>query len=602
MPVPRIANIAVMVCLAAYGAGAYSFDVFKTRFLVPDSADYNLRPEIKFPPDKTCPSVNENKKKIQVPCRTLKGQFTKGSKSHLYPLYVLPGMQLKIQAKFEGFKWTRVAIYKPADLLPWVLDPDAPVDQASFIHQGKKQRLFWVPTEQAPGLSPVSGFSRDILLKPMGMHILLVGPQSIFSMPDGAVMKYEIQIKCTEHCAPAMPPAPTRYPIYYAHGFNATEKSWVPLFSQKIYGDNPGWRTWIRFNTVPGLQPLWIRTNELRKHLSRFIKNLEELHRRDPTVYPKNTTAEAPYWRLNIVAHSMGGLDSRTLVGEPYYNDLCELGEQAQKIYPGPGPRRTLCFDDHKQPVSCCAPDQYGNPTLPWRKVIASITTLSTPHRGSQLADAGLAFISSDPWLTEKLGLELPESGRELILDILDGKTFIPTPWPPGYTQSAVLDTLFNLSTEQAAWMNGMLPEAPAGREYSWACAVNPGPCEDPFHRYGDPLPNNAPRPCDDGFGTCLPPPLSETTIFSWAGQTCLPRRWFAARCQDYAGAGLKLASEVMDALDTGPNDGVVTIGSAKWGIYMGKQWRDHFEWSSPANPHAQFHVDWIEKLRKSGY
>ncbi len=564
-----------------------------------DPSDFNVRPEISFAEDGQT--------------ITLTGELVNDgqTKSHLYPLYALPGMEVDIEVEVKGFNWGRVAMYEPPEL-PWALDGVQPVQSAFVEHGGQRHKLYWERTRQKTELNPLrrspSGGvdeQRELSLKPMGLHALVVGPRMAEAYTGGERWTYTVKITCTQYCTPTVPKQRTRFPIYYAHGFNTDESSWYALFGKAINKVDRGWRTWARFNTVPGDQQLALRANRLRLHLTNQIKNMEELHRRLPGAYPKDP--ETPYWRLNIVAHSMGGIDARTLIGDPRANELCELGDAAQKICPGPGAgglgdgeeglkaggKTFCCLDARNLPTSCCAPDEHGNPTLPWRQVIASVTTLSTPHHGSPFADAGLAFIASDPLLREQMW-DLPYWIKDKILDLAEQM------FPPGYGQNAILNTLTNLSRPFAAALNQRLPGPPAGRKYSWACATNPtGSCEDPHHDQGQPGIAHAPRP-----GGLLPAPLADnTTVFSWASQTCIGfNNWFGNNCPDTPSEDLHLIHQVMNAMDAGPNDGVVSIESAKWGIYMGDLWRDHYDWCSAEPDFAVFHTDWLERLRRSGY
>jgi len=174
---------------------------------------------------------------------------------------------------------------------------------------------------------------------------------------------YDLEVSCEHGCTPphASDARPTRYPVYYAHGFNSSKDAWTDLFANHL-DSIPGFVPWRDAESVPGFQPVPPRADALRRNVQRFLLQAEAERGAPP--------GEA-FLRLNIVAHSMGGLDSRWLVGHPGFNEECDKG---------------ACFADDGTPESCCAPpDALGHPTS-WRERVASITTLSTPHAGSSFA------------------------------------------------------------------------------------------------------------------------------------------------------------------------------------------------------------------------
>ena len=129
--------------------------------------------------------------------------------------------------------------------------------------------------------------------------------------------------------------SPTRYPIILAHGFNASATS--------AWGFNPTIAEKLRevghvvFTTeVSPFTSVAKRAQQLKGQLEKII-----------------TTTQAP--KLNIIAHSMGGLDARYLITH-------------------------LGFEDK----------------------VASLTTLSTPHRGTFIADFLLAASTPFPEVADQ--------------------------------------------------------------------------------------------------------------------------------------------------------------------------------------------------------
>jgi len=149
------------------------------------------------------------------------------------------------------------------------------------------------------------------------------------------------------------------------------------------------------------------------------------------------------------------------------------------------------------------------------------------------------------------------------------------------------------------------LPVPDPGRKYDWGCVLS-GNCSAPPQ--GD-------RPVYRGGGSySLPAPKAgNTTIFSWAGQSCMN-----GACGDVMAAKLWTTYAIVKDVE-GPNDGVVSTKSARFGIVMGTRAYDHLDWTRFTDdgwaqefsswwndqgrpPSVRFHLGWVQRLRVAGY
>lgn len=175
--------------------------------------------------------------------------------------------------------------------------------------------------------------------------------------------------------------------------------------------------------------------------------------------------------KVHIIAHSMGGLDARYMISK-----------------------------------------------LGYAGKVASLTTISTPHRGSPLADVALG-------LTESSILSESEA-FDAILEVL------------GETNRAALDrALVDLSETQAATFNAQVLDAPAVKYQSFAGFSTPGQVDN-----------------DNALTMCGP------TMTPGETQTLL----------------VLAQPLVANGFDRIPNDAVVSIPSAQWGTFQGCIAADH--------------------------
>jgi pimeloyl-ACP methyl ester carboxylesterase len=404
---------------------------------------------------------------------------------------------------------------------------------------------------------------------------------------------YDVSLTCEgERCGPPAHIAPTRYPIYFAHGFNSSAASWDGL--RRLLHDSHGWPAgWTEAGDVPGFEPVERRAEILREHLTRWLGRF-----RPP--------AGEPFMRINVVAHSMGGLDARYLLAAPEYNEGCDAA-----------PGRT--------PSGKCMLDEEGR-VIHWRDRIASITTLSTPHCGSTFASWGLEKLHRS---RGGLGI-LDWTFRTASRRVLGGEP---------QTVEATLEALsveYHLDEDEPTDFNVMCagrrlpfdarrtlgrhalvdPDAlhARARHYDFSRATADagylsGLGIPPEHRpQGDRLPG----PFIERGGRQVP---ISGTVFAWAGVTCLD-----GSCGNVVDVALAVPHGIeSDNAPHTPNDGVVTVESARFGIYMGTRSNDHFHWSPYEEGHVSrafrwlagghesepvegFHLWWAARLAAAGY
>lgn len=385
----------------------------------------------------------------------------------------------------------------------------------------------------------------------------------------GETSSYELDVVCNDGCAPrpASKLSSTKYPVYYAHGFNSSKLTWAHLLSTHV-GVVPGMPGWFGAENVDAFSPVALRAEQLRRNLHALLVKTEA---------DEGVVNGERFLRVNVVAHSMGGLDTRYLIGAPKYNAACASSQ---------------CTDANGNPESCCPPPDVDGHRTTWAQRVASATTLSTPHCGSSFADLGVKALNN----------QLVHRGFEVVARKLFGLD--------DAGRALLEKTMFALSQQFCReQMAPGFPEPNAARVYDFECA-NGHDCH---------LPQGAETPPSDGHGGwLLPPPKPNVpTVFSWSGVTCM-----TGTCGDIVDAAL-LPSYLWVKGHEGDNDGVVSITSAHFGIYMGALPFDHFDWTRTEaesrletlggrlagwlfgvkkEPAERFHLDWISRLREAGY
>jgi triacylglycerol lipase len=261
----------------------------------------------------------------------------------------------------------------------------------------------------------------------------------------------------------AHPAAPTTYPILLAHGFNSSTVEWA--FSGQVISALELDGQLVYQGDVAPFDTVEVRAAQL-------------------LVEVQNALANSGATKINLVCHSMGGLDCRYLA----------------------------------------SPGGLGRGDL-----IASITTIATPHQGTPVADIATGLLNAasfaDPLLNE--------------LAALWGANFSDQS-----TQANVAGALRALSTDGAAAFNANTPDAPGVYYQSWAgVATLLGGVDDAIR------------------GAC---------------QGNLINSSAAGRVEQMLLANVVIVGGGLS--NSIPNDGLVTVGSAIYGSFQGCVPADHIE------------------------
>jgi triacylglycerol lipase len=253
---------------------------------------------------------------------------------------------------------------------------------------------------------------------------------------------------------------PGKIAIVLAHGLGGDAESFDASLVAAIEAEGHA----VLRTAVPGVESVAVRAASLGPQLDDFL-------------------AKTGASKVHVIAHSMGGLDTR--------HAIAKLG------YAGK---------------------------------VASLTTLSTPHRGSPLADLALGLTSS--------GTTSQQEALEALADL------VGVPLDSEALQRALAD----LSETNAPAFNAANPDAPGVEYMSFAGLSTPNGISNP----------NAAMACT---GAAVPSPA--------------PTR-----------AMLLLAQPIVaNGTDRVPNDAVVAVSSAKWGSFLGCIPADHLAETGAATP-----------------
>jgi triacylglycerol lipase len=260
---------------------------------------------------------------------------------------------------------------------------------------------------------------------------------------------------------------PARNAIVLVHGNGATPTHWSMLgVREALLADGHV----VQESHVP------LGTSELRaQHLGPAV---------DAVLAYCKTSGRCNPLKVNLLAHSMGGLDARVLGAMPEYKDK-----------------------------------------------IASLTTIATPHQGSSVADVLLAT-TNDP-------------ARRLLTKFVErwAAEFQPQGSPPIDTKGIWK----SLSTGSAKDFNQRYPLNPTVYNQSWAGVSYP------LARASDDSRQAARAACEDRI-------LSSNDRVDWTDKLLV-------------GGNVILAGASRE-----PNDGMVTVRSAKWGTFKGCIPADHMD------------------------
>ncbi|MFT3836040.1 MAG: hypothetical protein QM723_03460 [Myxococcaceae bacterium] len=308
-----------------------------------------------------------------------------------------------------------------------------------------------------------------------------------FSSSEGAVDKRLCALadwKCPD--SPLSPPQQQtpRYPLVLVSGIDGTPLfDWNPRIAAGLeaWGVETHHIQVLPWATTPErADDLWQSLRSLRAHLG-------------------------PDARLNLVCYAVGGLDCRYLVspGGLFANDPASLVEAQQAV--------------------------------------ASITTIATPHRGTEVADAALG--------------ELQSGSADDLLQALagDGVSVRVS------DDAEVERTLEGLGVDALDRFDASVTDAPGVQYFSWAgvSAIAGHSTDKSDAAIAEHCVDSSGRPAwfaHDGTHDSLAPPLVVTAPFSYLSH----------------GAG----GETMHA----PSDGMVSVESAKWGYFLGCLPADHYD------------------------
>jgi len=276
---------------------------------------------------------------------------------------------------------------------------------------------------------------------------------------------------------------PTRHPILLHHGFNASRTNSWSFYKVKDALEADGHEVITTevepFNGVP------VRARKLAEIVDRA--RTESCRRRGAQTAEDVAACERTM-RVNIIAHSMGGLDARYLAA-----------------------------------------------TLGYGPKIASITTLSTPHGGSNIADVGLGLTPDGGHMGAVLDQLFACFGRTFTADDLA-------------RSSDIRAALESLSEANAPAFNRANPDQPGVYYQSYA---------------GVSRAIGGPRMAD-----------AQAEVLD----ACDGMYFGAIRRADFMAPQLTLGSVAVGRFTDVPQDGMVTVENAKWGRFRGCVPADHLD------------------------
>lgn len=217
--------------------------------------------------------------------------------------------------------------------------------------------------------------------------------------------------------------------------------------------------------------------------------------------------------KVNLVGHSQGGLDSRVVAADPFYS-----------------------------------------------RWVASVTTVSTPHRGTLIADAALGLVPDG---------DVSDALLDAIADFWGYLVGAPD------EDAAVRASLEQLSATHSSDFNLAVLDNPDVRYYSFAGRT-----------------------------------VRSILRLDYGGEECDDGAIENPDARDVVDVELSLTHEFLNAL-SGRNDGLVTLASAKWGTFLGCIAADHADqigllsWPE-TNPfsgynHKEFFVQVGDELENRG-
>jgi triacylglycerol lipase len=270
---------------------------------------------------------------------------------------------------------------------------------------------------------------------------------------------------------------PSKHAIVLAHGFDASDTNKWSFYKLEGALERDGHL--VHAARVQPYRGVADRAKELAKHVDQAIDECKAKAGCDPS-------------KVHIVAHSMGGLDSRYVVA---------------KLSNADG--------------------------IPYSNLVASVTTISTPHRGSAIADRILSVTPgfADDAINALAGLW--------------ARTFTDRDLAEG---SDVRAALTGISEKNAPSFNADIQNAPGVYYQSWAGITT-----------------HLDLHIDDRERD-----VCEGKVEDYKGRADHMTNPQMIASAPFVGKGLGNSAK--------PNDGMVTVESAKWGKFMGCIPADHLD------------------------
>lgn len=323
------------------------------------------------------------------------------------------------------------------------------------------------PQAGAPGPQPPWSKCADLLAPSLAPRLLICRLEmklatlfAVLALPLAACsdeLLSEPQVQPADVSVPVgAEPAPgTGVGVVLAHGLGGTVDSFDPAIVAALQAEG----YYVLRDSVPGVDSVAVRAKALADQLDKFV-------------------AEKKLASVHIIAHSMGGLDSRYLLS-----------------------------------------------TLKRGRVVKSLTTLSTPHRGSPLADIALGITD-----------HLTVSQEDAILALTE---FLG----PDVTSAQLDRALKDLAEANAPAFNAANPDASGVAYFSYAGFST-------LFGLGN---SNGDVQCA-APGATVPEPSSLPGLLRLAGPI------------------------VAGGTDLRPHDGVVPVDSARWTGFLGCIPADHLD------------------------
>jgi triacylglycerol lipase len=287
-----------------------------------------------------------------------------------------------------------------------------------------------------------------------------------------------------------------RFPIVLHHGFNAsTTNSWAYYRVKEVLERDGQFVVLTEVEPFAGVE---VRARRLATQLDAARAAFCQARRPNDAACLTNT-------KVNLVAHSMGGLDARYLVSVLGYGDR-----------------------------------------------VASVTTISSPHRGTAVADFALKIL---PDSDTHVGVAINALASAF------GRTFTQDELARDANVRAAMESLAESRAEAFAQRT---PNDPRVFYQSWAGVSRAigGP------RYAD----------------------AQQRVL----EACEGRYFGSVARADFMAASLVAGAPLVGRFGDAPQDGMVTVESAKWGVFRGCYPADHLDQvgqraKDSADPYTKF-------------